>query len=267
MIEQDTEILFNRMIASETFLLGLKSPEIVATAKPGQFVMVRVSSGIDPLLRRPFSICGIKEKDQFLILYRVVGQGTAILAEKKEGEKLSVLGPLGKGFVLPETHEIPLLVGGGIGVAPLFFLSQTMKATDIEFMMGFGSSNEIIDMKGIVVVNANVSMATDDGTAGHNGPVTDLLEEYLKKNIARKDALSLFTCGPIPMLKRVVDIAINGGISCQSSMEAFMACGLGACQGCAIKAASKESRDYYHVCRDGPVIPIQSLDWKSIKDC
>lgn len=267
MIEQETEILFNRMIASETFLMGLRSPEIVAAAKPGQFVMVRVGSGIDPLLRRPFSICGIKEDDQFFILYRVVGRGTAILAERKEGERLSVLGPLGKGFELPRTHEIPLLVGGGIGVAPLFFLSQTMKTTDIEFMMGFGSSNEIIDMNGIVILNANVSVATGDGTAGHNGPVTDLLEEYLKKNVVRKDSLSLFTCGPIPMLKRVLDIAINVGIPCQSSMEAFMACGLGACQGCAIKVASKESRDYYHVCRDGPVFPIQSLDWKSIKDC
>ena len=87
MIEHDTEILFNRVIASETFLMGLKSPEIVASAKPGQFVMVRVSSGIAPLLRRPFSICGIKKEDQFLILYRVVGRGTAMLAEKKEGEK------------------------------------------------------------------------------------------------------------------------------------------------------------------------------------
>jgi len=266
MIEQETEILFNRMIASETFLLGLKSPEIVAAAKPGQFVMVRVSSGIAPLLRRPFSICGIKEEDQFLILYRVVGRGTAMLTEKKEGEKLSILGPLGKGFELPKTHETPLLIGGGIGVAPLFFLSQTLKAIDIEFMMGFGSSKEIIDMNGIVVLNANVSIATDDGTVGHNGLVTDLLEEYLKKHVAKKDSFSIFTCGPVPMLKRVVDIAIHGSIPCQSSLEAFMACGLGACQGCAIKADSKESREYYHVCRDGPVFPIQSLDWKSIKD-
>jgi len=266
MMEQDTEILFNRMIASETFLMGLKSPEIVAAAKPGQFVMVRVSSGIDPLLRRPFSICGIKEEDQFLILYRVVGLGTAMLGEKKEGEKLSVLGPLGKGFELPESHETPLLVGGGIGAAPLFFLTQTMKNPDIEFMMGFGSSNELIDMNGVVVLNANISTATDDGTAGHHGPVTDLLEEYLKKHGEGKDSLSLFTCGPIPMLKRVVDIATNGGIPCQSSMEAIMACGVGACQGCAVKAGSKESRDYYHVCKDGPVFSIQSLDWKSIKD-
>ena len=265
MIKQDTEILFNKLIAAETFLMGLKSPEIVAAAIPGQFVMVRVSSGIDPLLRRPFSICGIKEEDQFLILYRVVGRGTAILAEKKEGEKLSVLGPLGKGFELPKPNQTPLLIAGGIGVAPLFFLSQTMKNPDIEFLIGFGSSKEIIDMNGIV--DANVSMATDDGTTGHHGPVTDLLEEYLKKYVAMKDSLSLFTCGPIPMLKRVADIAVNGNIPCQSSMEAFMACGLGACQGCAIKADSKENRDYYLVCRDGPVFPIQSLNWKSIKDC
>ena len=267
MIEQNTEILFNRMIASEIFLMGVKSPEIVATAKPGQFVMIRVSSGIDPLLRRPFSICGVKEDDQFLILYRVVGRGTAMLAAKKEGDKLSVLGPLGKGFELPKPHEIPLLVGGGIGIAPLFFLLQNMHNPDVEFMMGFGSSNEIIDLNGIVVIHANVSMATDDGTAGYHGPVTDLLEESLRKHVEKKNSLSLFTCGPIPMLKRIVDIAINRRIPCQSSMESFMACGLGACQGCAIKAVSKESREYYHVCKDGPVFPIQSLDWRSIKVC
>ena len=266
MIDKDTEILFNRVIASETFLMGLKSPEMVAAAKPGQFVMVRVSSGTDPLLRRPFSIAGIKEDDQFFILYRVVGKGTAMLAEKREGEKLSVLGPLGKGFELPKPNQIPLLVAGGMGVAPLFFLSQTMKSREMEFMMGFGSSQEIIDMSGIVAIHANLSTATDDGTAGYHGPVTDLLEEYLKKHVARKDSLSLFTCGPIPMLKRVADMAINGDIPCQSSMEAFMACGLGACQGCAIKAAPNESRKYYHVCKDGPVFARQSLDWKSITD-
>jgi len=267
MIDQDIEILFNRMIASETFLMGLRSPEIVAAAKPGQFVMVRVGYGVDPLLRRPFSICGLKEDDQFFVLYRVVGRGTAILAERKEGDRLSVLGPLGKGFELPKPHQIPLLIAGGIGVAPLFFLAQTMKTRDIEFMMGFGSSNEIIDLNKIEALNTNVSIATDDGTAGHYGPVTDLLEAYLNQHITGKDSLSLFSCGPVPMLKRVVDMALDGGISCQSSLEAFMACGLGSCQGCAVKAASKESREYYHVCRDGPVFPIHSVDWKILKVC
>ena len=126
MIEQHIEIVFNNRINSDTFLMGLRSPEIVKAARPGQFVMIRVRAGSDPLLRRPFSICGIRD-DLFLVLYRVVGQGTAIMAEIREGERLSVLGPLGVGFDVPKSEQVPLLVAGGIGIAPLFFLAQSMK--------------------------------------------------------------------------------------------------------------------------------------------
>jgi len=264
MIERDLEIAFNTRIASDTYLMGLRSKKIATAAKPGHFVMMRVRSGIDPLLRRPFSICGAQGDDLFHILYRVVGQGTAIMADIKEGEKLSVLGPLGKGFEIHKSNQKPLLVAGGIGVAPLFFLAQSMKSTHVQLMMGFGSASEIIPIEEDAGLSMDVSIATDDGTAGYAGPVTELLESYLKEQEANKESLSIFTCGPVPMLKKIATMALENDISCQASLETNMACGIGACQGCAIKASSDEKRSYYHMCKDGPVFSVQSIDWNSL---
>ena len=258
--DQYIDIVFNKKITSDTFLMGLRSPEIVKAARPGQFVMIRVRAGSDPLLRRPFSICGIRD-DLFLVLYRVVGQGTAIMAEVREGERLSVLGPLGVGFDVPKNDQISLLVAGGIGIAPLFFLAQSMKIRNIRFMAGFGSSGEIIRIERIGEPRVDVSIATDDGTEGYTGTVTALLDECLKKHGPEKDSLSVFTCGPRPMLKKVAAMTMEREIDCQASLEASMACGLGACQGCAVKTSSYEGQTYFHVCRDGPVFPAQSIDW------
>ena len=264
MFEHDAEIVFNKKIAPHTYLIGLSSSEVVAAARPGQFVMVRVRSGIDPLLRRPFSIAGTKEGELLLILYRVVGKGTAIMAETREGERLSLLGPLGKGFQLPQTNQASLLVAGGIGIAPLLFLIQSMNSRSVHLMAGFGSADEIIEIDQLGDFPINVSIATDDGSAGHAGPVTDLVEAFLRDPDRDKHALSIFACGPEPMLKKVAAASLDKGLPCQASLEAAMACGLGACQGCAIKASSTENRAYYHVCADGPVFPVAAIDWDSL---
>ena len=264
MFEHDAEIVFNKKIAPQTYLMGLSSSQVVATARPGQFVMVRVRSGIAPLLRRPFSIAGTREGELLLILYRVVGIGTAIMAETREGERLSLLGPLGRGFDLPKSDQPSLLVAGGIGIAPLFFLIQNMNSGPGYLMTGFASADEIIGINQMGDFPINVSIATDDGTAGHAGPVTDLMEAFLRDSSPEKNALSIFACGPEPMLKKVAATALNKALPCQVSLEAVMACGLGACQGCAIKASKNESRAYYHVCADGPVFPVQSIDWDSL---
>jgi dihydroorotate dehydrogenase electron transfer subunit len=264
MFEHYAEIVSNKEIAPHTYLMGLRSPEVVAAAEPGQFVMVRVRSGTDPLLRRPFSIAGTKEGELLLILYRVVGKGTAIMAKTREGERLSLLGPLGRGFDLPKSNQASLLVAGGIGVAPLFFLIQNMNSRPGYLMTGFGSADEVIGIDQMGDFPIDVSIATDDGTAGHAGPVTDLMEAFLRDSSLEKDALSIFTCGPEPMLKKVAAVSLEKKLPCQASLEATMACGLGACQGCAIKASKNENRAYYHVCADGPVFPVQSIDWDSL---
>ena len=261
MIEQDTKIIFNKKVTADTFLMGLRSPEIAAEARPGQFVMVQVRPGINPLLRRPFSICGIHGDDVFLILYRVVGRGTVIMSKAGEGDILSVLGPLGRGFGLPKRGHKALLVAGGIGIAPLIFFAQTVKGNDVIFMAGYGSASEIVPVEQVGLGNMKVLIATDDGTTGYRGPVTEVFESHLAGPYDKIP--TVFTCGPLPMLKRVVTLTLDRGISCQVSLETSMACGLGACQGCAVKSSS-ENQAYYHVCKDGPVFDVYNLDWKSL---
>jgi len=261
MIEQYIEIVFNNPLASDTFLMGFQSPQIAGEAKPGQFVMIRVRSGLDPFLRRPFSICGTKG-DVFLVLYRVVGRGTAIMAETITGDRLSVLGPLGRGFDIPGKNIRCILIAGGLGVAPLCFLAQKIRPET--FMAGYGSFSGIIPLDRILEYDLHPSIATDDGTEGHAGPVTDLLEAYLGQNPSESHLLRVFTCGPEPMLKKVAEITSAMGISCQASLESHMACGLGACQGCAVKTASDVKRTYFHVCQDGPVVSIAQIDWNDV---
>ncbi|MBN2034133.1 MAG: dihydroorotate dehydrogenase electron transfer subunit [Deltaproteobacteria bacterium] len=261
MIDGDAEILFNHQVNHDTWLLGLKRSEPAVTMKPGQFVMIRVRSGMDPLLRRPFSVCAV-EKDHFKVLYRRVGKGTEIMTQAKPGENFQVLGPLGEGFVLPEEERLPVLVGGGIGVAPLFFLARLLYRRNLEFMMGFRSAGDIIPFDELRLPNHRWSVSTDDGTAGHAGFVTDLLLLYLDKN--RGLPLSLFACGPRPMLKKTAETAITYGIPCQVSLESAMACGFGVCQGCAVKTAPQESSAYHYVCRNGPVFPAEAIDWEAL---
>jgi dihydroorotate dehydrogenase electron transfer subunit len=262
MIEHYARVRFNKKVAQGTFLMGLESPDIIAAARPGHFVMIRVREGTDPLLRRPFSICSIEGDGLFLILYQVVGRGTSIMSEADKGHGLSVLGPLGKGFEMPQPGETPILVAGGAGIAPIIFLAQAVGEGGALFMAGFRTSDEIVDIEACGLSDYQISIATDDGTAGHPGFVTDLLEDHLDGN--KKETPSVFACGPAPMLKKVAALTQSRGIPCQVSLESFMACGVGACQGCAVQAASAEERAYLHVCEDGPVFHSESLAWRSL---
>ncbi len=260
-IEQDAEIVFNKPVAVGTFLMGVRSPEIAAEARPGQFVMIRVGPGMDPLLRRPFSICGVQD-ELFFILYRVVGRGTRIMSDTEKGKLLAVLGPLGRGFELPHNGERPLLVAGGMGIAPLLFMAGSTASERYTFLAGFGSVDQIVGADEVGLPGMEISMATDDGSAGHHGRVTQLLEKRLAG--LKGNSGMVFACGPMPMLRVVASMTLERNIPCQVSLEAAMACGLGACQGCAVKAASGEDRAYYHVCQDGPVFDVTALDWGAL---
>jgi dihydroorotate dehydrogenase electron transfer subunit len=232
----------------------------MAMARPGQFVMLRMGSGYEPLLRRPFSICGTKG-DLILVLYDVVGRGTTILSTMKTGDEVTVLGPLGNGFRVGTGDRISLLVAGGIGIAPLLYLAQTMRDQRYRLLVGFRTATAIIDATSAVGEPMDVSVATDDGTQGHHGPVTDLMEALLAESGSRGSSLTVYACGPTAMLKKVAAMTREKGIACQVSLEAHMACGLGACQGCAVRAAADEEQTYFHVCKDGPVLPVQAVDW------
>ncbi len=261
MIEKLCKILSNNQVAPDTYLIRFSSPEIASEAVPGQFVMLRINEGFDPSLRRPFSICGVEGEDVVKILYKVVGKGTKGLTYKDAGDSISVLGPLGKGFSTPDPLKENFLVAGGIGIAPLLFLYQKNKSAKIHFLSGFRTSGEIID-PGTAGFDAEHMIATDDGSAGYDGRVTGLLAEKLEQY--KPDDTCVYTCGPHPMLKAVRDECLKNNVPCQVSMETFMACGLGACQGCVVKSdLTAVKTPYLHVCKEGPVFDMNNIDWES----
>ena len=262
MIDIYTEILSNENITQDTFLLRFLSPELAASAEPGQFVMLKINEGNDPTLRRPFSICGTDEEGIVRIIYKVVGRGTRYLSDKKPGDYVSVLGPLGKGFKEIGRSKMIYLIAGGIGIAPLLFLCQKIESTDITFLTGFRTSGEIIDPALTGIETDNV-IATDDGSIGYYGKVTNLLSERISRN--NPGNICVYTCGPLPMLKAVRKICLENNIPCQVSMETFMACGLGVCQGCVVRSdISKTGKHYLHVCKEGPVFDIEKIDWDNV---
>lgn len=264
MIEEISEIVFNEELNEGCYLMGLQSTGITMEAKPGQFVMIQVGPGPDPLLRRPFSICGCRKEDGiFLILYKVIGRGTRIISKVGKGDCLSVIGPLGRGFIFPEGLAKPLLVSGGMGIAPLLFLSDTLKSDETLLMAGYQSGSQIVDIQKINHSHLKVLTAAEDGQADHHGLVTELLEDRLHES--SDERIEIFACGPIPMLRKVASMTLDmEGIGCQVSLESPMACGVGACQGCAVKASSSNSDTYYSVCKDGPVFEARDLDWENL---
>jgi len=262
MFNKDTEIEFNKPVAADTWLMALKAPEIVAGALPGQFVMIRAGSDIEPLLRRPFSIGGVLDGGLLLILYKVVGKGTALMAAAGKGDRLTVLGPLGRGFASPRPGEKPILAGGGMGIAPLIFLAQRLRESRPVFLAGFRRAAEIVPFDALGLADISPVLATDDGSRGHRGLITELLENRLKEE--KPGSTIVYACGPAPMLKQVAALTIAGQAPCQMSLEANMACGLGACQGCAVKSSNSDRLTYYLVCKDGPIFPARAIDWEAL---
>jgi dihydroorotate dehydrogenase electron transfer subunit len=261
MFEREAEITGHRKVVPGTRLITLREPDMAEQARPGQFVMLRVGSGLDPLLRRPFSLCGRIGEDGFALLYRIVGRGTALLAERRTGEKLQVLGPLGVGF--PQESAGPLiLAGGGVGVAPLLYAAQDLlsRGRAFVFLAGFPNREEVLLPRDVLQLNLQAEIATDDGSLGHAGPVTDLLASHLAGDAARGG--TVLACGPAAMLKRVAELARRAGVSCRVSLEAAMACGLGACLGCTVPAAPGKQDSYIRVCTEGPVVPAEAVDWE-----
>jgi dihydroorotate dehydrogenase electron transfer subunit len=226
-------------------------------AEPGQFVMVKVSDGIDPLLRRPFSIHRVPgaESGEFEILFRAVGSGTRLLARAHLGDRLAVLAPLGRGFRV--SGRRPLLVGGGIGVAPLLFLAERFleRGARPKLLLGGRRDRDILCHDDFACLAVPFALATEDGSLGEPGLVTRLLEKELARN---GGADAVFACGPTPMLAAIAGICARAGVPCQLSMEAHMACGVGACLGCVVKGASVA---YLRVCKEGPVFDAEELSW------
>lgn len=265
MIAQEATILWNQPVAPGYYRLGLSCADGFDTAKPGQFVMVRICADANPLLRRPFSLLGlIREAGRITgieILFRLVGKGTQKLSCCREGDRLSILGPLGNAFVVPDTCRQVILVAGGIGVPPIRFLAQSMLEQEERFkrclvFIGGRTKDDLVCIGEFDLPGFLLDISTDDGSQGHQGVVTRSLERAL--DAGPVDLIC--ACGPSPMLKAVAAIAVARSIPCQVSIEAMMACGMGACLGCAVKMRDDDAR-YRHVCMDGPVFDAHRLAW------
>jgi dihydroorotate dehydrogenase electron transfer subunit len=236
------------------------SREISRLARPGQFVHIRIGQGLDPLLRRPLSIYDInRSAGETGLLYRIVGQGTRMLAEKKEGDFLDIIGPLGQGFTLPIPGQRVALVAGGIGIAPLFFLWREIIASvsQIKFFVGARTAGELMTVEEIQKAGGHVEVATDDGSKGYHGPVTDLLANHL----ARETVDIVYACGPVLMLKVIALLLEKYRVEGEFSLEGHMGCGIGACLSCVCKTKKKRDPEfqYSRVCVEGPVFRARDL--------
>ena len=248
---EQARVLLNEPVGPQVMRLRLAAPEIACRARPGQFVNVKVSGSLAPLLRRPFGVAGLDAKaGTFDVIYRVIGEGTKTLAEAKPGAVLSVVGPLGNGFACGGRGT--LVVGGGLGLAPLLFLAQARPGCDV--LMGGRTAAELYWKTLFAPYARRVHATTDDGSGGVKGTVMALLPGLLQGGAY--DALAV--CGPEPMMRAVAACAQEAGLTCEVSLERFMACGLGACLSCAFEGRNGRLK----VCTDGPVfVSGRDLAW------
>ena len=255
MNREDCEILSNIELLPGIYLMWLQAPEIARRAQAGQFVMV--ACGTEQTLRRPISIHSV-EDDRFALLYAVVGKGTERLTHLQNGSKLDVLGPIGNGFQvfpMPAGTLSYLIIAGGIGIAPLRFLVEKVKpwCRQIIVLQGAATASKLYP-KALLPKEISLTTATDDGSAGHKGFVTDLIPSFATT------ADVIVACGPMPMLKYLAENQTRlklTGKPVSISLEMRMACGLGVCYGCTIRTKSGLKQ----VCKDGPVFDLNEVIW------
>ncbi len=243
------EIISNSHVARGYF--DMKFAAAFDGAEPGQFVMIRVTGSMDPLLRRPMSVAGF-ENGICRVIYKVVGRGTQLLSAKNPGDSIDVLGPFGNAFSPPDTAENILLVGGGIGIAPLLYWHLRNPGRKATAFIGGAASNDILCADEF----KHSTIATMDGSAGVRGLVTSPL---LETGLLREKGTYLLACGPKGMLKAVDGICIQHGVSGELSLEERMGCGFGVCLGCVVDTSGGRKR----MCVDGPVFGVGSVKWQT----
>ncbi len=237
------EILSNENIAKDIYKMVIKGDTSAITA-PGQFINIKIDGFF---LRRPISVCDYNSEN-VTIIYKVVGSGTEVMANMKIGEKLDILSGLGNGFDTSKSGKTPVLIGGGVGVPPMYNLCKVLinEGKNVKVILGFNSADDVFYESEFKALGADVYVATADGSYGTKGFVTDVLKDI--------DYSYFYTCGPISMFKAIENIAKTSG---QYSFEERMGCGFGACMGCSCKTKYKNIR----ICKDGPVLEREVIVW------
>lgn len=261
------------VISDSVIQLTFKAIEISKLTLPGQFVQVRISDNPVPLWPRPFSVFDVDTgKGEISIVFKVAGHGTRILSEKSTGDLVSIFGPLGNGFSLPEYGHDIVMAAGGVGLPPLYLLSKFsvdngFPSKSIKFISGAKTVSELFDCMELKKLNTELRICTDDGSAGEKGTVVDILEKILDG----EDNLRVYACGPSAMLKRIDEMLKKRNIPGFLSLEQLMPCGYGICSGCAVKVypsqdrgKTDDNRDYHlkRVCVEGPVFESGEVMWE-----
>lgn len=281
MYDETVVVVENRPLTGGHFLLSLHAPRQARSARPGQFAMVRLLGRTDVLLRRPMSIYDVtparvhpkpsaakKRLEIIQLLYKVVGRGTRLMAELKPGELVGLLAPLGHGFAaeeyLPrarETEEV-LHVAGGIGIAALLLVARELRRAGIHQRLFFGgrTRGDLVGVEDFKPLVAQTVLATENGSRGHRGFVTQPLEDFLRRRLGHQ--YLLMVCGPRGMLRAAVELAKEFHQPCLVSMENRMGCGLGVCLGCSIRVEGTGHAAYQRVCTEGPVFWAEKVIWE-----
>lgn len=251
---ENVEIVRNERVAEGVGLLVLESPRIAAHVQPGQFVHLRVSTDTPRILRRPFSVHRV-HRGRLEILYQVLGAGTRELSLKRSGERMDAIGPLGQGWRIPEDMDHALLVAGGLGAAPLASLADALadRGVAVTVALGAPTAERLLARDVFERIARRVVVATDDGSLGHHGFVTQIVGGL----IADDEPDTVYVCGPEVMARIVCTQASDAGVRCQVSLERLMACGVGACLSCVVSTTSGLKR----ACHDGPVFDAEEVLW------
>jgi len=262
----------NQRVGPGYYLMRLASPAKLGWVGPGQFVHVKLPAGPSgvPLLRRPFSIYNVSAsgKSAIEILYRVAGQGTRVMTRLKVGAQLNLLGPLGNGYRINHKAKYSILVAGGMGIAGLHLLLQELARNirrnkykgQVYLLVGARIQKGIYIPTIAKIPEIEVIIATEDGSRGQRGYVTQLLEETIYGIPGQVwSKIQVYACGPQEMSREVAKITVPLGIPCQVSLEAHMACGLGFCRGCVVPIQDGSSKRYAAVCSEGPIFEARQI--------
>ena len=259
-IQEYSKVISNKLISENLWETILESPKIAQIAKPGQFINILPKKKWNHVMRRPMSIGGTN-KDNIKILFKIIGPGTNLMAQWKEGDKIDIIGPLGNKWGNSK-NRLPILISGGVGVVPLLFLREYFQSQNIEhiFIMGARTKYEhFMDHN----PDLGVWLSTDDGSYGIKGDVLKVIHEIAdKQNI---NNFKIFACGPSQMLESIRNYSNNNNIECELALECVMACGIGICQGCAVEMSHKKYKNKSYrnqiklVCIDGPIFKGEEL--------
>jgi dihydroorotate dehydrogenase electron transfer subunit len=270
-LDVDAAVISNTRLSDDYSVVALAAPEVAALARPGQFVMIKPSRGIDPLLRRPFSIFEILRDDQgaasgISLLNKRIGTGTGLLYEAVPGSRLGCLGPLGRPFVPIYPPAEAWMVAGGVGLAPFVTLAEALKAhgTTARLFYGARRASELSHVELFEGLGVDVVLTTEDGSRGVRGFVTAPLDSALAA-LPRLADVRLYACGPTPMMRAVAELARVHRRRCDVSLEQVMGCGLGGCYSCVVLTRTADgSAHFVRSCIEGPVFDASRIYWDAL---